>query len=345
MYKHHILVAVFFGQALFTPAMGWSSDWRTILKQTKKSAPPKELSSTLNALAKLGFSPRPEHKDGWFAWTPGCNNVCQSFMLCWGLERSYRAQLRGSSKRGGYNFNLWAWVYDSAAHRKLAQEAYDWQAAVNRFKVVLESKGTLLVVFEGRGPAPDAGQLAAALQHPLPAHDRPGWGIDATPAPACPGWRADATPAAPSPLADPPARPRLTPEMLRKRLQDPNTPDSELEGLVCQGAGPGVNKLLNRRGMHFYKRRDWARASIAFEAAARVEDDFALPLYNRACVAALQGDAPQAVLWLWKVLHAPFMYGTTGTFDSEKLLRRARSDNDFASIRRTPEFRAFKKCL
>jgi len=52
-----------------------------------------------------------------------------------------------------------------------------------------------------------------------------------------------------------------------------------------------------------------------------------LPVYNRACVAGLQGDAATAVLWLWKLAFAHGLYGRpTGTEESAKLLRRSRVD-------------------
>jgi len=55
--------------------------------------------------------------------------------------------------------------------------------------------------------------------------------------------------------------------------------------------------------------------------------------------------ARAAVVWLWRIVRAPHSYGTDGAPENETLLRRARTDKDFAAIRASAEYRAFRKCL
>ena len=301
-----------------SPARG--ANGRTVLRRSKATPPPPELLSAIEGLGKLGFKPRPEHRHGWFAWTPGCD--CRTFMLCWGLERSYRSQLRVA----GHEHDLWAWVYDGEANAALAQENYEWLGRTHHYSVVLERRGSTVVVLEGPGKAPEESRLRGALGHALPARPPRAW---------LPGPTRVA--------ASQPVRGPVT----RERLLDPATPDAELPALATayerQGS-PEVQRILNQRGMRFHRTRQLARAAIAFELAIG-DASTALPVYNRACVAGLQGDALRTVVWLWRLVRAPHLYGTDGTYDSSDLLRRARTDRDFTAVRRSPEFHAFAPCL
>jgi hypothetical protein len=293
-----------------------AADWRAITQESRATPPPIEFLDSIKALRSLGYQPRPEHKAGWFAWTP-CD--CSTFMLCWGLERSYRSQLRADR----HEHDLWAWVYDSDAHALLGQENYEWLGKAHHYRIVLERHGKVLVVLEGPGGGPSIEKLREHMGHRLPGKAPMSW-----------------VPGRARPSASQPVRQEVT----KATLLDPSVEDSRLPSLMNAYPGPDVERVLNQRGMAFYRKREYSRAAIAFELAIG-DSIFATPIYHLACIAALQGDALRAMVWLWRVLRAPGLYGTDGTHDSPDLLRRSRKDRDFAKVRTSPEYRAFEKCL
>jgi len=117
------------------------------------------------------------------------------------------------------------------------------------------------------------------------------------------------------------------------------TPDDQLAriatALVAQGTAKiTVAKALNTRGMSLYKAKIYDRAAAAFEAAYAVtEAAYPTPIYNRACVAGLQGDAAKAADWLKKL-------SALGTPEAKKLLTGAKKDKDLDSVRDDPAVKA-----
>ena len=143
---------------------------------------------------------------------------------------------------------------------------------------------------------------------------------------------ASAPAAAPQPDAAP-AQPQTTPSL--PALADSTTPDDQLariaSALVAQGSAKiTVAKTLNARGMKFHKTKIYDRAAAAFEAAYGItEAAYLTPIYNRACVGALQGDATKAAEWLKKL-------SVLGTPEAQKLLDGAKKDKDLDKVRTDP---------
>jgi len=120
-------------------------------------------------------------------------------------------------------------------------------------------------------------------------------------------------------------------------LLDPETPDENIRiianGLIARGTNKElVAKKLNTRGMKFYKVKAYNRAVFAFELSHSTDPSYELAIYNRACVAGIMGDAKLAADWLGRLKRV-------GTPKARKALRKAQTDHDFDSIRRTPVFK------
>ncbi len=144
----------------------------------------------------------------------------------------------------------------------------------------------------------------------------------------------------------------------RKALLDLSFADERLSAVAvayAKGTGDPVSrwrktaKLLNARGMRLYKKKSYARASFAFELAVKLDKGYLLPIYNRACVAGLQGDVAAAIHWLWKLYNncddsSPCYWADT-VKESKKILGRVKRDKDLVAIRSSPEYRAFSRCL
>jgi len=120
-------------------------------------------------------------------------------------------------------------------------------------------------------------------------------------------------------------------------LLDPATPNENIRiitnGLIARGTNKElVAKKLNTRGMKFYKVKAYNRAVFAFELSHSIDSTYELAIYNRACVAGIRGDAKLAADWIGRLKRV-------GTPKARKALRKAQTDQDFDSIRRTPVFK------
>jgi hypothetical protein len=137
-----------------------------------------------------------------------------------------------------------------------------------------------------------------------------------------------------------PAIPTAPPPRLDvNMLLDLGLPDGRLRPLVARLAEQGysrwtLGRKLNVRGFRLYKRRKYRRAVPAFELAHATDPRFPVPVYNRACVAGLRGDAGRAVAWLQRLERI-------GSAKARQLLKRAGRDKDFNKVREAATFKAF----
>lgn len=110
------------------------------------------------------------------------------------------------------------------------------------------------------------------------------------------GHRVDGT--APPPREPGPARPESAQAIERTRKEvDQWTRSFRQSGLGSRE----ISSLADIRGYRLYRRRNFRRAQLWFDAAVAADPSFEVPLYNAARVAALNGDRGRAVKLLAKL--------------------------------------------
>ena len=110
-----------------------------------------------------------------------------------------------------------------------------------------------------------------------------------------------------------------------------NVIDVRIELLQCYSrmlkVRPGNARLLNCQGVTKMQLGDLAGAIIDFEYAHEADRRFASPIYNMACVYAVQGQTNLALDWLARAIEM-----------SDHYREAARTDSEFESIRTQLEF-------
>jgi hypothetical protein len=316
---------------------------RDLEERSRSAAPPPQLTAILKHLGETSFSVEGDRAEAWRPRAPCDPRACQSMGACFGLRRSYLSELI-FKKKSWMKIRVWAWEYETDHQADLVQsdiEAYDCLTGAQ--KSVLLRQGRLLIV----GVATCRCSRGSLFQMSDPFLKKMREILGPTPASAL---RRDARTRS---LVDrtltgnaAPRRPVPDCERLKKQILDPLTPDKDLAGLYNPARCPDHEGVLNRRGMSFYAKKDYVRAALSFES----DVGHPLAVYNRACVAGIQGRPEEAVSWLSKLLEL----GPPDTVDyctsspsekSLKLLRRSLTDQDFSAIRGSAVFKAFRKCI
>ena len=122
---------------------------------------------------------------------------------------------------------------------------------------------------------------------------------------------------------------------------DTDTPDTQLQRITTILVATGIERevvaeKLNARGKKLRNASFFRRAATAFELSHTTDLKYVPPIYNRACVAALQKDFMLAVAWLTKLQKLR-------TRKARRQLRKVAKDSDFDGIRDTEEFKQFTR--
>ena len=301
-----------------------------VLVRSSREAPPQRFLDVLAELRGMGVALRKGvPAQGWAPKAPCGDQAprCSTLPFCVGLRTAYWSELVG--KPFGYRFDVLAWTYDT---RESAKRARDHLRGGPTFYIqhveVLADSDTTLLLLVGRWPdAHVFERVGRQLRKRLGQADPVAAAVGAT--------RKCAKP-----------RPALD------RLLSPDVTDADLPELAaapsaCEPTGSEkVSQTLNTRGMRFYKAKDYARADAAFALAM----DFGWspkPAYNRACVAALRGDADTAAWMLWEILYTRGEGDYAFEFEptAVKQALRALADKDFTGVRSAPMVGAVMECV
>ncbi len=301
-----------------------------VLERSSREAPPQRFLGVLADLKGTGLALRKGvPAQGWAPKAPCGDQTprCATLPFCVGLRTAYWTELHGKPFR--FRFEALAWTYDTPESARRARDHLRVGPMFFHvpFEVIAEADTTLILLW---GHGPDAReiermgvQLRKRLALPEPPHREVGT------LPECPK---------PRPPLD--------------RLLSPDVADADLPSLVAvQSAcepppSDRVAQTLNTRGMRFYKTKDYARADTAFALADR-SGGGTKALYNRACVAALRGDAVAAAWMLWRLLYRRSDDSKEFLFEpaSMKQALHALTDKDFSSVRSSPLVEAVRNCV
>ncbi len=301
-----------------------------VLARSSREAPPQRFLDVLGELRGMGLTLRrgvPEQ--GWAPKAPCGEKAprCATLPFCVGLRTAYWSELQG--KPFAYRFDVLAWTYDT---RESAQRAREHLRGGPSFYIqhveVLSDSDTTLTLMVGRWPEKHifervGRQLRKRLGQAEPVATEIG---------------------APRKCAKP--RPPLD-RLLSLDVSDADLPELAAAMSACEPvASEQVSQTLNTRGMRLYKAKEYARADAAFALAAAWGSS-PKPRYNRACVAALRGDAATAAWMLWEVLYTRGEVDYHFEFEpaAVKQAQRALEDKDFTAVRSSPLVGAVMECV